>query len=587
LVSESIVTDENTTEIYRTYTVVLRCRESLIRIPHDRAIQIAPMRSEYGDFELTLRQRTDTEPHISTPIPRELWIEVKGPAPSLEAAINLAAATSNDYVRQLAFGANAWHGLIQVHLAYGNPDGTDAREFFQNWIVDERGLPRVAREVDADLMYRLHASIASVPEHSRSRILRAVVQYTDALQHWKPGSELYALAHLYMGVEAVTPLVIEREIMSRGLKNRKELESALNGPPPDSRALRVASYFYRKAGGYIPSRLEPWARRDVIFRGDKDTYCAAQRASNQFEHGLAHHAEIHALAVAAISKTAEYLRESVLDLLPLSSGDLEELKRRAYAKPMGAGGYDRWLLGRVTSSDGQFALPDQLHPYVRWELNLVDYTRMNDGGSQIRVNQKILPFFSPSASLTVDRIRFAGPTPTSHTNVEFDVSKGEKSQEIVTKAGAHLAIDLPSNAEWAFLLGSYALNTNSLPHLARFWVATLESVAVESVNQLTLTQCVERICGIVRSNELLSRFYEECESLWKAAIEADDVRCLLSLAFVGEKGLVVPIVPVNGQASEVTDPGKLRELNDHTVELAKQLAALLDRVVEQRDQIRA
>src|SRR6478609_8524424 len=113
----------------------MRCRESLIRIPPGRGIRVAPMRSPHGDYELTLQQRTEQLPHMATPIPREPWIEVKGPAPSLDVAVNVAAASASDYVRQLAFGANAWHGLIDVHLAYENTAGSSARQFFQNWIV--------------------------------------------------------------------------------------------------------------------------------------------------------------------------------------------------------------------------------------------------------------------------------------------------------------------------------------------------------------------------------------------------------------------------------------------------------------------
>lgn len=37
--------------------------------------------------------------------------------------------------------------LVNVHLAYDSTAGTSERQFFQNWIVDERGLPRAARDV--------------------------------------------------------------------------------------------------------------------------------------------------------------------------------------------------------------------------------------------------------------------------------------------------------------------------------------------------------------------------------------------------------------------------------------------------------
>jgi hypothetical protein len=567
----------------KTYTVVMRCRESLIRIPPERGIRIAPMRSQYGDYELTIQQRTEQLPHIRTPIPREPWIEVRGPAPALEVAINIAVVSASDYVRQLAFGANAWHGIVDVHLAYESPNGSTEQKFFQNWVVDERGLPRVAREVNPDLMYRLLVAIAKMPQEERPRLVRAIVQYTDALQHWKPGNELYALSHLYMGVEAITPLVIRREIAIRGLSNRKQLEEALNGPPADSFALRFATYLYRKAGGYVASRLEPWARRDVVFRGDKDTYRAAQRASNQLEHGSAHHADIQSLAAKSIAKTAQYLRETMLQLLEVEDADREQLTKDTYAGPLNVGGFERQLLGVIRSKDEQFAHPDQLYPYVRWEFNLLDYKRNEAGASEMRLNQKINPVLGPNAMLTIERIMFAGPTPQSHTNVEFDVSRGDKPREyVVTKAGAQLAVDAPGGAEWAHLIGSYTLNANALPHMARFWVTKLDPSLAEAAKTLTLAESVQRIVGIVNSEARLSRQRDECESLWKEAVSADEVRSLLSAAFTGEKGLVVPVMPPQGRVSEVTDPKQLRELNDHTIELVKRLAALLDELLALR-----
>jgi hypothetical protein len=577
------VTDGSLGAALKTYTVVIRCSESLVRIPDQRGIRIAPMQSPHGNYELTLRQRTEQVPHITTPIPREPWIEVRGPAPSLEVAINIAVASASDYVRQLALGANAWQGLVGVHLAYESTDGSTERQYFQNWVVDERGLPRVAREVDPDLMYRLLLAIARMPQEERSRLVRAIVQYTDALQHWKPGSELYALSHLYMGVEAVTPLVIRREIANRGLRNRKQFEEALKGPPADSFVLRLATCLYRKAGGYVPSRLEPWARRDVIFRGDKDTYRAAQRASNQLEHGLAQHADIHALAVKAIGKTATYLRETMLELVELDDADREQLTKGTYANPLSASGFERQLLGLIKSNDAQIARSDQLHPYVRWEFNLLEYKRSDAGASDMRLNQKIHPVLGPNAALTIERVIFAGPTPTSHTNIEFDVRRGDKPrEEVITKAGAQLAIDVPGGADWPRLIGSYMLNANSLPHMARFWVTKLDPSLAEAVKTLSLADIVQRILGLVDSDARLSGRRDECKTLWKEAVDADQVRTLLSAAFTGENGLVVPLMPPRGKASAITDPQQLGQLVDHTVELLKRLASLLDELLALR-----
>jgi hypothetical protein len=569
----------------RMYTVVMRCRESLIRIPAGHAIRIAPLESNHGNYELTLQQRSEQVPHIKTAIPRELWVEVKGPAPSIEVAIDVALGSANDYVRQLAVAANAWQGLLSVHLAYDSTDAAVERQLFQNWVVDERGLPRVAREIDPGLMYRFLVAIARMSQRDRSRLVRAVMQYTDALQHWKPGSELYALAHLYMGVEAITPIAIEREIARRGLQSRKQLEVELNGPPADSIVLRFATSFYRRAGGYVPSRLEPWARRELIFRGDRDTYRAAARASNQLEHGTAHHAEIHALAAKAVERTATYLREAMFALLQLEEQDRDQLTREPYASPLKSGGFDRQLLAIIKSSDGQVTAPDELYPYVRWEFNLVDYRYNTVGKSEMRLSQKITPFLAKNAVLTVQRIVFAGPTPSSHTNVEFDVIRGDKpKEEIQTKAGAQLAIDQPGGAEWAHLVGSFILNANAFPHLARFWVAKLEPALLEQAQAFTLAASVDQILRIVGADTRIADRRDECERLWDEAIGADDLRMFLSVAYSGEKGLVVPLMPPDGRAAQIADMTELRPMVDHTVQVNKSLASLLDELLEQRDQ---
>ena len=148
--SSTSTTDKS--EGNNTYTVVLRCGDAHFRVPSGRGILISPIVSEYGAFELKILTRTDEIDGIETPVPRELWIEVTGPAPSLQEAVNLASATANDYVRQVAFGANAWQGVMNVHLAYDSSSGHQEREFFQNWVPDEKGLPRQARDIDPDLM---------------------------------------------------------------------------------------------------------------------------------------------------------------------------------------------------------------------------------------------------------------------------------------------------------------------------------------------------------------------------------------------------------------------------------------------------
>jgi hypothetical protein len=123
------------------------------------------------------------------------------------------------------------------------------------------------------------------------------------------------------------------------------------------------------------------------------------------------------------------------------------------------------------------------------------------------------------------------------------------------------------------------LNTNALPCLARFWLVKLDSHA-EMASSLSLAECVERITVILDSDSRLQSIQAECAELWQAAKNAQDIKESLSAAFTSRNGLVVPVIPANGKASEIAEQKQLRELSDTSV--GKALVAMLDRVIELR-----
>lgn len=551
--------------MHATYKVVLRCAETLLRIRSGEGIHVTPITTEYGVFELKIVTRTDKVKHIETPIPRELWIEVTGPAPSLDTAINIAALNANHYARQIAFGTNAWHGLLLVHLAYECTPGVRERIFFQNWVRDEIGLPRVARDIDCGLMVRLFAAIVQLTPQDRARVFRSIVQYTDALQHWKKGNELYALAHMYMGVEAITPVAIRSEVQRRGLANRKELERALSGPPPDSLWLRVVGHFYRLAGGYIPSGLDAWARRELIFCGDKETFSTAKRASDHLEHGLSPHHDVAYLAVQCLEKTAQYLRQAILNYLPLSNEDRKALQDSRYGKPMNVGGFDRQLHATIVCDEDEVAAPDQAYPFVKWGFSLKEFSVEQRGGHRMRVTQTIKPVMAQRAEMKLSRIRFAGPTETSHAEIE--IKKEEKSTD-VSESGVELLIDDPKTAEWVQPLGSFILNCNAIRRLGLFWVQRLTSVPSNQFDSKSFDQIVETIVDVIMSRKGVPRpLQEQCRAAWQQALELDKVRTVLCGSATSPEGLICFDQRSDGKAPVIEDLSKLKELNDKALQL--------------------
>ena len=533
---------------------------------------VAPIKSEYGEYKLLIQQRADPLADIDTLVPRELLLEVGGPAPSLEAAVEVAASTASEFVRQLAFAANAWQGHFDVHIAFETTEGEHTRGFFQNWVVDEVGLPRSAREVDPDLMMLVLVAIAKLGERDRRRILRAAVHYSDALENWKPGSEIYALSHLYIAVEALTPLVIRREISRRGLKDRDALERALNGPPADSWKLRLARKIYRWAGGYVVNPLEYWARRDVIFRGDKETYTSAQRASNWLEHGAKTHVEIHQLASSSMEKTAKYVREMMFDLLNLDEEVKAKLSGSMYAAPFGSIRAQRQLFGELASDAREVAADGQLYPYVVWRASLRSYARGSDGEDQMSVQFNLRPVLADKVTLTVKDIVVGGPKPIVPRDVNINVVSDPTGFHD-RDAHVQVAID-PKVAEgWPQALGSFILNANSLTKVATAWLQLLRPGSqVDGKSLRELAACV-KAAGL--SDLRLASAEVQWSRLWDELVALDDVRHEVSAARVEKEGLVVPGGGLAKEGPALLVYDRFVKVNEHAVEVASKLTSLL------------
>lgn len=562
-----------------TYTVVLRCTESQLRLPPGKGLLISPIVSEYGNYELRIQTRIDEESKFQSPIPRELWIEITGPAPSVEIAVNLSIATADQFVRQVAFGANAWQGLLTVHLGFESTPGRRDRAFFQNWVVDERGLPRPARTFDPDLLIRLLVALGEVPTGERPRITRAITQYSDALQYWKPGGELYALAHLYMGVEAITAAAISAEVRKRGLPNKRALEQiALRTSRPPLR-LRIARWIYPRAGGQTQSALlDIWARREIIFRGDDETYRVAKRASDGLEHGFESHDAVHRLAVQCVEKCAHYLRRTILEILPMRAEDRDALLNKPYAVPANTGSFERQLLATITCESDEIYPTGQMYPVVRWEFNLLDFKITEEGKHAMRVTQKLTPMMSDKAKMTLAKIRFAGPTETTHDQVTVTVDRG--SEDV---AGIHFATDGPVNTKWVNPLGSVVLNCNALRYLSVFWLIRLGKARPEDIAAVSFADHIDEIMKAVSSPGVPEQLQERCKSGWGEALQLDEVREMLAGCATQPEGLVPLDRWAHGKAPAIGEVQRLLDLNDKAVQLCKELGRLLDELLHLPD----
>jgi len=180
-------------------------------------------------------------------------------------------------------------GDPEVELACDDTPGHTEHDYFQNFLPEEQGMPVRARLVNAGATGALIKAVALHPESDR--LHRVISQYSIALQNWSPGRDILALAHLYMGMEALTEVAIQEECRRPGL-DKEQMARALG---------------HEKVGD-----IGPHFRREVLFQKDNECYQKAKDASDGLEHGYKGFPEIQTLARAARDRSAAYLRAAII-----------------------------------------------------------------------------------------------------------------------------------------------------------------------------------------------------------------------------------------------------------------------------------
>jgi len=174
--------------------VVLRAPSSARFKPEEgQEISLSNLPGIAGTVRLRLRTRWVDE-GFEALIPRELWIEALGPAPSLDEAVTKFSAAGRFLATILAFCANATVGTPEVHIAYDASAGRTEREFMEVFLPDERGLPREGRLARTDEFSDVFKKLDESDE--LQRINCALQQYDLALRYWYFGGEWLALSHL-------------------------------------------------------------------------------------------------------------------------------------------------------------------------------------------------------------------------------------------------------------------------------------------------------------------------------------------------------------------------------------------------------
>jgi hypothetical protein len=334
-----------------TYVLIGRARAS--------AVFYDPFTMEYVPQDgaaFTLRFNTTTyEGGFTVPAPRDFRVEARGPAKDLQQAHELFGNAALEMSNIIALAVNASMGLLEPELVFDVTPETKEHEFLQIWIPDVPPTVIPGRRVDVEVVEALVKAIGVHQE--RQRLLRATIQYVEALRSWRPGHQINCLAHLYMGVEALTKAVL-REHLRKTSKSPDQL---------------LAEWQLEL------KQLDTEVRRRVIFQGDEDCFATAREVSDGLEHGFTDFSEMRKPAEQVIVKTAEYLRRAIIDLAGIDRSFAERALGPKYKTPRGPLNIVRYIRGTLSGKPEQLAATDQLYPMFEWRTGLKDVVIGDNG----------------------------------------------------------------------------------------------------------------------------------------------------------------------------------------------------------------
>lgn len=368
----------------RRFTVVLRGPAG-VYWPPGKSFTVTKFPSGSGPVEILLQTRRAVTPNFSKPTPRGLHVQVTGDSASLENALEHFSAAAELLTPIVCLVANAPIGILEAAIAWDSSPNTTDRDFFQQFLVDDRVMPLDPHSVPNP---QLKEVLEVLPKHQKTdRLHRALSYYHQALIHWRPGAELNALAWMYMGVEALTPIALQA-YLDRERIDKPEL---------------------LRRWGIDLTQLDPEVRRRLIFLDDTPTYRSAKAASDGLEHGFLTFDEIRTHAEAAFLPTARYLRGAILHQIGLSTQTVDALLNAPYDSPFYLY-YTKFIRATLTCPSDDLAADDQLYPIMQWKSTRKEAPSEPAADPRITYEESLHLRAAPGVKVKSGRLFVAGPT---------------------------------------------------------------------------------------------------------------------------------------------------------------------------------
>lgn len=546
----------------RRFTVVLRASSPLV-FPEGEGFRVNNVQTPYGLATVSYTSRW-IQASEAVRVPGQLWIEVLGFAPDIGRAIPALANAGLSALSAISLAGNVAIEHPAIELAFENgDDGTTEREYFQAFVRPEGGEFREARLAN-------HAAIGAVYDKLNAsseveRLQRAANQYRLALDHWRAGAESLVLAHLWMAIEALTKVQVRRLRNEGGFQSDEELATALRVPLKE---------------------LDATARRLHLLRGDEECYSKAKKASDGLEHGFLAFDEIRAHAEEVYERLAQYVRAALFVFCDLDESAKSIVFADPYDKPLGTWPLVKLVRGKLMGKGASLAPPNQAYPFIKWRSSVSSCTADAHGKMNFQFTESFTPQLGEGISLQLSSVQIwrggsginlasqlPAPLPPGKVEIKHVSQKGE------TRIGSTIiSVDEPIVERWRQPMSALLLNTNSIRHMALFWIHRLGGENPYRVPAKPFPEIVRRIGRLLERARISDEVLEECRSNWAEAEALAKVCDKLCGGAVVPEGLVCFEERSGTDVPVVDDPKKIAELSDKAMNLARRLAELLTKV---------
>lgn len=202
------------------------------------------------------------------------------------------------------------------------------------------------------------------------------------MRHWRHGKEIYVVVHLWMAVEALTEVAMQRAREREGCETWEELAELWHIPADSTDCESCARRSLR-------NRLNGEIRRRYIFHEDRACSHDTREASDGFEHSYMGFEAVYALASAVRDRAAQHIRQAILELSDVPDEVISTLTSSPFDTVRASWPFAMYVRGDFIGEAAHLAAPDERYPLVRWEHRLKSFRRNPDGTAKIQLEDNM------------------------------------------------------------------------------------------------------------------------------------------------------------------------------------------------------